>query len=60
MLIGYAHVSTLDQKPALQIDVLKPARCEHMFSEKAIIAAHMPADWRQPLMVAMPQTMTSH
>jgi DNA invertase Pin-like site-specific DNA recombinase len=35
MLVGYARVSTLDQKPALQTDALTSAGCERLFTETA-------------------------
>ena len=34
MRIGYDRVSTLEQNLALQIDELKNARCEMIFTEK--------------------------
>lgn len=35
MLVGYARVSTMDQNPTLQIDVLREAGCERIFTETA-------------------------
>lgn len=35
MLVGYARVSTQDQRPALQLDALKKAGCGKVFTEQA-------------------------
>ncbi len=34
MLIGYARVSTMDQNPQIQTDVLDLTGCERIFIEK--------------------------
>ena len=35
MLVGYARVSTQDQSPELQLDALRQAGCEKVFTEQA-------------------------
>lgn len=35
MLVGYARVSTRDQNPALQLEALRSAGCDKVFTEKA-------------------------
>jgi DNA invertase Pin-like site-specific DNA recombinase len=39
MKIGYARVSTDDQKPALQLDALKRADCEKVFKDEGLSGA---------------------
>lgn len=40
MFIGYARISTRDQKPHLQMDALREAGCERIFVETASGAKH--------------------
>ena len=44
MLLGYARVSTLDQKPALQLDALTRAGCERIFTDEGIPKYSMGGD----------------
>ena len=39
MKIGYARCSTLDQNPALQIDALRKAGCEKIFTDEGVSGA---------------------
>ena len=40
MFIGYARVSTIDQNPEIQINALKTAGCDKIYSEKTSSARH--------------------
>ena len=35
MRVGYARVSTVDQNPELQLDALRRADCEKIYTERA-------------------------
>lgn len=39
MKIGYARVSTVDQNPALQLDALWRAGCEHVYTDEGVSGA---------------------
>ena len=50
MLIGYARVSTEDQKLDLQCDALRTAGCDKIFDEKVSAARRRPMPVRQQLL----------
>ena len=49
MLIGYARVSTLDQKPELQLDTLKAAKCDKIYIDHASGAKEDRPQWQELL-----------
>lgn len=46
MKIGYARVSTQEQRPELQLDALEKAGCEQVFEEKISGAAKQRPEWQ--------------
>ena len=54
MLIGYARVSTGDQSLALQMDALKAAGCERIFSDQVSGIANNRPNLNQALNITRP------